>query len=113
MINKYWMIILDRMEVMWWWTKTDDSYSIRNPSTLRKDVPVHLDERVMKLNFLVVKGSPYDVMLGDPVMEIVEGVLDLVNRLASFVVNGDKIEIPMEPDHVQEDPRYKARTDTE
>lgn len=54
----------------------------------------------MKLNFLVEEGSPYDVIVGDPTMEILEKVLDFGNRVASFVVTGDKIGIPMEPDYV-------------
>lgn len=76
-------------------------------------MPVHLDENVVKLTFLVVEGSPYDVIVGDPTMETMEGVLDLGNQVASFVVDGDKIEIPMEPDYIHGDPGYKSATDTD
>lgn len=75
-----------------------------------KDVLMNIDVKVVKINFLVVQGSPLDVIVGDPAMEIMEGVLNLVNRVASFIVDGDNIEIPMEPNYVQEDPGYNAWT---
>lgn len=78
-----------------------------------KDVPIHLDKKVVNPNFLVVQGSPYDVIVGDPTMESMEGVLDLGHRVGSFVVYGDKIEIPREPEYVQEDAGYKVGTDTD
>lgn len=78
-----------------------------------KYVPVSLDEKDVKLNFVVVKGSPYDVTVGNPTMESLERMLDLEHHVASFVVDGDKIEIPMHLDYVPEDPHYKAGTDTE
>lgn len=34
-----------------------------------KDVLIHLDDKVVKLNFLVVQCSPYDVIVGDPKMK--------------------------------------------
>lgn len=78
-----------------------------------KDVVVHLDEKVVNLIFLVVEGSPFDVIVEDPTTQTMEGFLDLGNRVSSSVVDGEKIEIPMEPDYVHEDPGYKAGTDTE
>lgn len=78
-----------------------------------KDVPVHLDEKVVRMTFPVVEGLPYDVIVGDLTMETMEGVLELGNGFASFFVDGDKIELPMEPDYVHENPGYKAGTDTE
>lgn len=53
------------------------------------------------------------MIVGDPPMESLERVLDLGQRVASFVVDGDMIEIPMQPDYVPEDPGYNGGTDTE
>lgn len=72
-----------------------------------KDVPVHLEKKIVNLSFLVVEGSPYDVFVRDPTMENMKGVLDLRKLVASFVINGNQVEIPMQPDHVQEDPVCK------
>lgn len=63
-----------------------------------KNVPIRLKEKIAKLNFFVVEGSPFDVIVGDPTMENLKGVLDLENRVTSFGVDGAKIEIPMDPD---------------
>lgn len=59
-------------------------------------------------NFLICEGYLYDLIVGYPTIESLEGVLDLRNLVASFVVEKDKIALPMEPDYVQDDPGYTA-----
>lgn len=63
-----------------------------------KEKPINLDERIVKLCFLVVQSSPYDVIVSDPTMKSMEGVLDLEHRVSSFLIDGDKVEIPIEHD---------------
>lgn len=78
-----------------------------------KDLPVYLDQKVVKLNFLFVDGSPYEVIVGDPIMEILQGVLDLGYREESFSIDGQRVEITMELDCDHEDPGCKLETDSE
>lgn len=42
-----------------------------------KVVTIHLDEKILKLRFLFVQGSLYDVIVDDATIESIEGVLDL------------------------------------
>lgn len=45
-------------------------------------------------------------------METIRSVLELWNRVLTFVINSEKVEIKTEPDYVQEDPRDKAVTES-
>lgn len=66
-----------------------------------KDVPVHLEEKIMKPIFFVVEGLPYDVIFGVPTMEGVEGVLDLGNFVSTFFIGFNKVEIPIQSYYIQ------------
>lgn len=76
-----------------------------------KDASIQIGNRKAKLNFLVIEGSPYDVIIGDPTREIISGVISFGNQVASFIIDSEKVEILMELDYVPEDPRYSSGTD--
>lgn len=60
----------------------------------------------------MVKGFRCVIILGASTMEIIYGVLHLGNRVSSFVVDGDKVEFPMDPSYVHEGLVYKSWTGT-
>lgn len=78
-----------------------------------RDVVIHLAEKFVKLSLLLIEGSQYEVIVGDPTMEGIRGALDLGNRVASAVVQGEKVDVPMYLYYVHEDPGYKYRADAE
>lgn len=55
-------------------------------------------ELVVNLNFLVVEGSTFYVIRGDPAMERLKGVIDLGNRQVSLKKEGKTVIMPLEPD---------------
>lgn len=62
-----------------------------------KDVPLNLVEKVLKLKCLVVEGFAYDVIIGELTMEGLDGISDVGNRVSSFVVACDKVQIQIKP----------------
>lgn len=49
------------------------------------DVPIHFRQKIMKLSFLVLEGYLYKVIVGEPTVENISGVLDRRDRVASFL----------------------------
>lgn len=78
-----------------------------------QDVPAWFDTMKVKLNFLVVEGLPYDVIIGDPTMEELKAVLDLANRVATFDIDGDAVQLPLHPDYINCPVNEKEGTDSE
>lgn len=59
------------------------------------EVPVKFGDLVVNLYFLVVDGSPFDVIVGDPAMEELKGVIDLGNRQVRLTKEQKKVLIPL------------------
>lgn len=66
----------------------------------------------MNLHFLVIENEPNDFIVGEPLMEILNGVLDIGNRLAPFTIEGETFQISMESDYFYEDLEAKNGTDS-
>lgn len=78
-----------------------------------RNVPLQLAERFVNLDFLVVDGSPYDVIIVYISMEGLRGVLVICNMLASFTIDDEVIQVPMEPDYVYVDVDKKDGKDSD
>lgn len=59
-----------------------------------KVVPVKYGEVVMSLDFIVVHGSPLEVMVGDPGMEQLKGTIDLGNRRVRLMKDVHTVFVP-------------------
>lgn len=80
---------------------------------LLKEVPINIGGRTTNLDFLVMAGSSYNLIISDPDMEALHGVLDFGNRTASFTIDGETVQVPLEPDYIREDAGKKTDTDSE
>lgn len=50
-------------------------------------------------NFLTVKGSPFDVIIGDSALEEICIILDLGKRVAYITQEGKTVKIPLTDEH--------------
>lgn len=57
-----------------------------------KEVPVQLEEKVFRINFLVVNGYPHGLILGIQTMEKLQCVLDFGNHMSSFNFDGEPFD---------------------
>lgn len=67
---------------------------------LLRNFMLQIAEKVFKIDCFVVEGSSYDVIIYDTAMENLKGVLDIGKQLASFIIDGEVVRIPIGPDYV-------------
>lgn len=73
------------------------------PLCAAEQVPVSFGESTVRLNFLVVEGSPLQIEIEDRTMEDMSGVFHLSLRQAHFTIDGDYMITPTAPDYPKED----------
>ena len=63
-------------------------------------VPVSLKGTVTSLNFLVVEGSPFDILIGYPTLEELQACIDLGHQSVKMVIGNKTSEMSLEFDQV-------------
>lgn len=58
-----------------------------------KDVPISFRALTISLAYLVIEGSPFDVIIGDPTMQILQTVIDLGRRQVRFIKEDHAVEL--------------------
>lgn len=62
-------------------------------------VPIYFGDMVVELDFLVVEGSPLDVIIGDPTIKYLQGVIYIGKRVVQLTNIEHTVEFPLEPDY--------------
>lgn len=64
-----------------------------------QDVPISFLDKTLRLKFLVVKDSPFDVIVGIPTIERrLRAILDYDKLQVRMTIDGAKVELPLEQD---------------
>lgn len=72
-----------------------------------------VDREGCQYPLLVDDGIQSDVIIRDPAMEELGGVMYIGNSLGSFTMGDKAVQVPMEPDHPHGDVGKNDRTDSE
>lgn len=72
-----------------------------------------LGEKKVRFAILVVDGLLYSVTIGDPSMEELKTALDMGNRVASFVMDGEVVWLPLHPEYLHLSAKSKDSIDAE
>lgn len=75
-----------------------------NVVVILRDVPARLDTFEQKMYFLVVNGALFDIMVGYPSMESMEGILDGAKRVERMTKSTKTAKLSLLPNYTESKP---------
>lgn len=68
-----------------------------------KNMPISLDDVVEPVDFIVIEGGSYEMIIGRPTMRKLNGVIYCVHKTFTLEKEGETVTVPLDVDYVQED----------